>query len=160
MLTVGMILETAVLFSYMDQLTTCRNHPRLIATFELDNDCGTSVVSGSPSAPDLGLVDPVMVESPQTPPVLQLDPLLDSRIARRETVNGQTGIFFEYHYPEIVVPDYSPAGGSITDGSISVENPTSNLQQDLNPNDLGPRILIINGRVGLFYPDIIFHQVT
>lgn len=149
LLTVGMILETAVLFSYMDQLTTCRNH-----------DCGTSVVSGSPSAPDLGRVDPVMVESPQTPPVLQLDPLLDSRIARRETVNGQTGIFFEYHYPEIVVPDYSPAGGSITDGSISVENPTSNLQQDLNPNDLGPRILIINGRVGLFYPDIIFHQVT
>jgi len=125
-----------------------------MATFELENNSGTSAASSSPDALDLGPVDPVMVELPQSPSVSILDP---SGTVRRETVNGQAGMFFEYHYPEIVIPNYSPAGDSTADGPISVESHTSGLPQDDNPSN--PRPSVINGRAGVFYPDISLQQV-
>jgi len=122
-----------------------------MSTFELEHEHGTNAVSSSPYGLDLGPVGQGIAELPRDPSVSPLDPLHDSRTARRETVNGQTGIFFEYHYPEIVTKK--------ADGPIPVENLTPNLQQDHDSNSFGPRALVINGRAGLFYPDINLQQV-
>ncbi|KAF8429599.1 hypothetical protein EV426DRAFT_668017 [Tirmania nivea] len=128
-------------------------HSCSMATFERANDRGASAVFNNLYALDLEPVDPAMVELPQSRSVSPADPLHDSRTARRETVNGQTGMFFEYHYPEIVVPNYS-----LTEGPVSIQNPTSNLEQEDNSNTFIPRPFVINGRSGLFYPDIYLPQ--
>jgi len=60
-----------------------------MATCGLNSDCRASVISGSPSALDLGPMNSVMVESPQAASGLPLDPLLDLRIVRSENVNAQ-----------------------------------------------------------------------